>query len=78
MLSAANLYAYKAMIYSLVYLIKYPFTFHLQRKAVIQSLYLGRNPPMFTDIRVVNQSTDDDHLVCNVNLIFLSLRYSFC
>jgi hypothetical protein len=24
---------------------------------------------MFTDIRVVNQSTDDDHLVCNVNII---------
>jgi len=37
----------------------------LQRKAVIQSLYLGRNPPMFTDIRVVRQSTDDDHLVRN-------------
>lgn len=36
------------------------------RKAVIQNLYLGRNAPMFTDIRVVSQSTDDDHLVCNV------------
>lgn len=32
---------------------------------MIQDLYLGRNPPMFTDIRVVRQSTDDDHLVCN-------------
>ncbi|KAL5204367.1 hypothetical protein ABZP36_009238, partial [Zizania latifolia] len=26
-------------------------------------LYLGRNPPMFTDTRVVSQSTDDDHLL---------------
>ncbi|CAD6337154.1 unnamed protein product [Miscanthus lutarioriparius] len=42
------------------------------RKAVIQSLYLGRNPPMFTDIRVVNQSTDDDHLVLEIGMNFLS------
>jgi len=44
----------------------------LQRKAVIQSLYLGRNPPMFTDIRVVRQSTDDDHLVLEIGMNFLS------
>lgn len=42
------------------------------RKAVIQSLYLGRNPPMFTDIRVVSQSTDDDHLVLEIGMNFLS------
>ncbi|OEL19411.1 C2 domain-containing protein [Dichanthelium oligosanthes] len=42
------------------------------RKAVIQSLYLGRNPPMFTDIRVVRQSTDDDHLVLEIGMNFLS------
>lgn len=35
----------------------------LQRKAVMQHLYLGRNPPMFTGIRVIGESTDDDHLV---------------
>ncbi|CAN6237979.1 unnamed protein product [Urochloa humidicola] len=42
------------------------------RKAVIQSLYLGRNPPMFTDIRVVRQTTDDDHLVLEIGMNFLS------
>ncbi|CAO2045627.1 unnamed protein product [Urochloa humidicola] len=42
------------------------------RKAVIQSLYLGRNPPMFTDIRVVRQSTEDDHLVLEIGMNFLS------
>uniref|UniRef100_A0A0D9VFA7 SMP-LTD domain-containing protein n=1 Tax=Leersia perrieri TaxID=77586 RepID=A0A0D9VFA7_9ORYZ len=42
------------------------------RKAVIQNLYLGRTPPMFTDIRVVSQSTDDDHLVLEIGMNFLS------
>ncbi|KAL6646763.1 hypothetical protein ACP70R_015457 [Stipagrostis hirtigluma subsp. patula] len=42
------------------------------RKAVIESLYLGRNPPMFTDIRVISQSTDDDHLVLEIGMNFLS------
>ncbi|KAL5203575.1 hypothetical protein ABZP36_008446 [Zizania latifolia] len=42
------------------------------RKAVIQDLYLGRNPPMFTDIRVVSQSTDDDHLVLELGMNFLA------
>lgn len=35
----------------------------LQGKAVVQHLYLGRNPPMFTEMRVLRESTDDDHLV---------------
>lgn len=35
----------------------------LQKQAVVQHLYLGRNAPMLTDMRVVRQSTDDDHLV---------------
>lgn len=34
-----------------------------QRKAVLHHLYLGRNPPMFSDLRVLHQSGDDDHLV---------------
>ncbi|KAG8058787.1 hypothetical protein GUJ93_ZPchr0002g25092 [Zizania palustris] len=42
------------------------------RKAVVQDLYLGRNPPMFTDIRVVSQSTDDDHLVLEIGMNFLA------
>lgn len=37
-----------------------------QEEAVVQHLYLGRNPPMFTEIRVLRESTDDDHLVCFV------------
>lgn len=42
------------------------------RKAEIQNLYLGRNPPMFTDIRAVSQSTDDDHLVLEIGMNFLA------
>nr|CAB3449704.1 unnamed protein product [Digitaria exilis] len=53
-------------------LLLHPFILFLQKKAVIQSLYLGRNPPMFTDIRVVRQSTDDDHLVLEIGMNFLS------
>lgn len=37
----------------------------LQKHAVVQHLYLGRNPPMFTEMRVLRQSNDDDHLVCD-------------
>uniref|UniRef100_A0ACD5Y1R8 Uncharacterized protein n=2 Tax=Avena sativa TaxID=4498 RepID=A0ACD5Y1R8_AVESA len=42
------------------------------RKAEIQNLYLGRKPPMFTDIRVVSQSADDDHLVLEIGMNFLA------
>lgn len=35
------------------------------RKAVMQHLYLGRNPPMFIDARVLRESSDDDHLLCD-------------
>ncbi|XP_077210274.1 C2 domain-containing protein At1g53590-like [Tasmannia lanceolata] len=42
------------------------------RKAVVQHMYLGRNPPMFTEIRVIGQSTDDDHLVLELGMSFLS------
>ena len=37
---------------------------HMQKKAIVQHLYMGRNPPMFTELRVIRESTDDDHLVC--------------
>ncbi|KAH9608568.1 hypothetical protein KSS87_017241 [Heliosperma pusillum] len=42
------------------------------RKAVVQHLYLGRTPPLFTDIRVLRESTDDDHLVLELGLNFLT------
>ncbi|PKA59111.1 C2 domain-containing protein [Apostasia shenzhenica] len=41
-------------------------------KAVVEHLYLGRNPPMFTEIRVLNESSDDDHLVLELGMAFLS------
>ncbi|KAG7581952.1 C2 domain [Arabidopsis suecica] len=42
------------------------------KKAVIQHLYLGRNPPLLTDIRVLRQSTGDDHLVLELGMNFLT------
>ncbi|XP_073110470.1 C2 domain-containing protein At1g53590 isoform X2 [Elaeis guineensis] len=42
------------------------------RKAVVQHLYLGRTPPMFTDIRVLRDTADDDHLVLELGMNFLS------
>ncbi|XP_074592643.1 C2 domain-containing protein At1g53590-like [Curcuma longa] len=42
------------------------------KKAVMQHLYLGRTPPMFTDIRVLRESVDDDHLVLELGMNFLS------
>ncbi|XP_050368771.1 C2 domain-containing protein At1g53590-like isoform X2 [Argentina anserina] len=40
-------------------------------KTVIQHLYLGRNPPMFTEMRV-RQSMGDDHLVLELGMNFLT------
>lgn len=42
------------------------------KKATIQQLYLGRNPPVFTEMRALSQSSDDDHLVLDLGLSFLS------
>ncbi|CAB4277166.1 unnamed protein product [Prunus armeniaca] len=42
------------------------------KQAVVQHLYLGRNAPMLTDMRVVRQSADDDHLVLELGLNFLT------
>ena len=36
---------------------------YVQKKAVVQHLYLGRNPPLFTEMRVLSQCSDDDHVV---------------
>ncbi|KAI3755710.1 hypothetical protein L1987_55516 [Smallanthus sonchifolius] len=40
------------------------------KEAVIQNLYLGRSPPMFTEMRVCRQSTGDDHLVLELGMNF--------
>ncbi|KAL2331237.1 hypothetical protein Fmac_018818 [Flemingia macrophylla] len=41
------------------------------KEAVVQHLYLGRNPPLCTEIRVLRQS-DDDHLVLELGINFLT------
>ncbi|KAJ4842395.1 hypothetical protein Tsubulata_000945 [Turnera subulata] len=40
------------------------------KKAVVQHMYLGRNPPVFTEVRVLQQSTGDDHLVLELGMNF--------
>ncbi|CAN0899829.1 C2 domain-containing protein At1g53590 [Linum grandiflorum] len=45
-------------------------TNHLFKKAVVQHLYMGRDPPMFTDMRVLRQCTGDDHLALEMGLRF--------
>ncbi|CAA7013874.1 unnamed protein product [Microthlaspi erraticum] len=42
------------------------------KKAVIQHLYMGKKPPLLTDIRVLRQSTGDDHLVMELGMNFLA------
>uniref|UniRef100_A0A1J3K0J0 C2 domain-containing protein n=1 Tax=Noccaea caerulescens TaxID=107243 RepID=A0A1J3K0J0_NOCCA len=42
------------------------------KEAVMQHLYLGRSPPLLTDIRVLRQSTGDDHLVLELGMNFLA------
>ncbi|KAK2997747.1 hypothetical protein RJ639_026304 [Escallonia herrerae] len=40
------------------------------KDAVVQHLYMGRSPPMFTEMRVLHQSTGDDHLVFELGMNF--------
>ncbi|KAL8195438.1 hypothetical protein R6Q57_025841 [Mikania cordata] len=40
------------------------------KEAVIQNLYLGRSPPMLTEMRVCRQSTGDDHMVLELGMNF--------
>ncbi|XP_023536204.1 C2 domain-containing protein At1g53590-like isoform X1 [Cucurbita pepo subsp. pepo] len=42
------------------------------KKAVVQHLYLGRNPPMFTEMRVLREPSEDDHLVLELGMNFLT------
>ncbi|CAM0145471.1 unnamed protein product [Urochloa decumbens] len=41
-------------------------------KASVQELYMGRNPPMFISMRVLPETSDDDHLVLELGMNFLS------
>ncbi|XP_057474201.1 C2 domain-containing protein At1g53590-like [Actinidia eriantha] len=40
------------------------------KKAVVQHLYMGRSPPLFTEMRVLRQSAGDDHLVLELGMNF--------
>lgn len=40
------------------------------KEAVVQQLYMGRSPPIFTEMRVIPQSTGDDHLVMELGMNF--------
>ncbi|CAI9088918.1 OLC1v1023380C1 [Oldenlandia corymbosa var. corymbosa] len=40
------------------------------KEALVQHLYLGRSPPMFTEMRVLRQSNNDDHLVLELGMNF--------
>ncbi|KAF3660854.1 C2 domain-containing protein isoform X1 [Capsicum chacoense] len=40
------------------------------KEAVIQHLYMGSSPPMFTEMRVLRESTGDDHLVLELGMNF--------
>ncbi|XP_055824917.1 C2 domain-containing protein At1g53590 isoform X2 [Solanum dulcamara] len=40
------------------------------KEAIVQHLYLGRSPPMFTEMRVLRESTGDDHLVLELGMNF--------
>ncbi|GAB4846690.1 hypothetical protein Ancab_025696 [Ancistrocladus abbreviatus] len=42
------------------------------KKAVVNHLYLGRTPPMFTEMRILRQSIDDEHLILELGLNFLT------
>ncbi|KAI4321782.1 hypothetical protein MLD38_035125 [Melastoma candidum] len=41
-------------------------------KATLQHLYLGKKPPLITDIRIIHQSNGDDHLVLQLGANFVS------
>ncbi|KAF3328830.1 C2 domain-containing protein [Carex littledalei] len=41
-------------------------------KATVKKLYMGRSPPMLTDMRVLQESSDGDHLVMELGMNFLA------
>ncbi|KAF7849847.1 hypothetical protein BT93_L0213 [Corymbia citriodora subsp. variegata] len=42
------------------------------KEASLQHLYLGSKPPLFTEVRVIHEATDDDHLVLQLGVNFVS------
>ena len=50
---------------------------YMQKKAVVQHLYLGRNPPLFTEMRVLSQCSDDDHVVDVLPIPHLYNRWGY-
>nr|CAB3471576.1 unnamed protein product [Digitaria exilis] len=56
--------------HSLLFLLAFLYLY--MSKASVQELYMGRNPPMFTSMRVLPETSDDDHLVLELGMNFLS------
>ncbi|XP_031404930.1 C2 domain-containing protein At1g53590-like isoform X2 [Punica granatum] len=46
------------------------------KEAKFQTLCLGKKPPLFTEIRILHQTTDEDHLVLQVGVNFLTAGMS--
>ncbi|KAG8637272.1 hypothetical protein MANES_15G100600v8 [Manihot esculenta] len=40
------------------------------KKAVVQHMYLGRNPPLLTEMRVLRECSSDDHLALELGMNF--------
>ncbi|OIW19900.1 hypothetical protein TanjilG_28771 [Lupinus angustifolius] len=49
----------------------YRILLYFQKEAVVQHLYLGRNPPLITEMRVLRK-TNDDYLVLELGMNFLA------
>ncbi|KAM7260703.1 hypothetical protein ACFE04_011376 [Oxalis oulophora] len=43
-----------------------------RKEAEIRHLYMGRHPPIFTEMRVLQESAGDDHLVLELGMNFLA------
>lgn len=42
------------------------------KEVTVQHLYLGRNPPMFTEMRILRGPCEDDHLVLELGMSFVT------
>ncbi|GAA0149233.1 hypothetical protein LIER_36891 [Lithospermum erythrorhizon] len=42
------------------------------KEVTVQHLYLGRSPPMFTEMRVLSEPGEDDHLVLELGMSFVT------
>lgn len=50
----------------------------MQNEVEVQHLYLGRSPPIFTEMRVLQQTNGDDHLVSAIGWSNFFLMISSC